>query len=106
MPQAEVILWSRLKGRQLERYKFRRQYSILHFVVDFYCPELKLAIEADGDSHYTEVGVLSDRKRQDQIEALGIHLLRFNNRDICEHLEEVLSRIAEQIKLITSPTPP
>ncbi len=106
MPPAEVVLWSRLKGRQLERYKFRRQYSILHFVVDFYCPELKLAIEVDGDSHYTEVAILSDRKRQEQVEDLGIHLLRFNNRDIYENLEEVLSRIAEQIKRITSPTPP
>ena len=54
MPLAEVILWSRLKGRQLEGHKFRRQYSIEHFVIDFYSTELRLAIEVDGDSHYVQ----------------------------------------------------
>jgi very-short-patch-repair endonuclease len=54
MPLAEIILWSRSKGRQLGGYKFRRQYSVEYFMIDFYCPELKLAIEVDGDSHYTE----------------------------------------------------
>ena len=52
MPPAEIILWSRLKGRQLEGYKFRRQSGVEHFVLDFYGPELKLAVEIDGDSHY------------------------------------------------------
>ncbi|MGD0919462.1 MAG: DUF559 domain-containing protein [Thermodesulfobacteriota bacterium] len=52
MPKAEVILWSRLKGKRLDGYKFRRQFSVAQFVVDFYCPRLKLAIEVDGDSHF------------------------------------------------------
>jgi very-short-patch-repair endonuclease len=52
MPLAEIILWERLKNRQLEGYKFRRQYSVQDFVIDFYCPELKLAVEIDGESHY------------------------------------------------------
>ncbi len=53
MPLAEIILCSRLKGRQVEGYKFRKQSSVEHFVLDFYGPELKLAVEIDGDSHYT-----------------------------------------------------
>ncbi len=52
MPDAEVILWSRLKGRQLLGCKFRRQYSVGAYVVDFFSVEIKLAIEVDGDSHY------------------------------------------------------
>ncbi len=52
MPEAEVILWSKLQSRQVDGLKFRRQYSVGRFVVDFYCSELKLAIEVDGDSHF------------------------------------------------------
>ena len=52
MPKAELILWSTLKSKGLDEYKFRRQYSVAQFVVDFYCPRLKLAIEVDGDSHF------------------------------------------------------
>ena len=54
MPDAEVILWSRLKGRQILGCKFRRQHSVGPFVMDFYSPEIRLAIELDGDSHYRE----------------------------------------------------
>jgi very-short-patch-repair endonuclease len=106
MPSAEVILWGRLKGRQLGGYKFRRQYSVENFVVDFYCPELKLAIEVDGDSHYIEDAKLSDRERQIKIETFGIQFLRFTNREIYENLQEVLLGLMERIKQITSPAPP
>jgi very-short-patch-repair endonuclease len=103
---ADVILWNRLKGKQLEGYKFRRQYSVEHFVIDFYCPELKLALEVDGDSHFTHDTDLSTIQRQSQIETFGIQFLRFTNREIYENLEGVLIKIAEKIKQITSPTPP
>ena len=52
MPTAEVILWTRLRGRQLLGCKFRRQYSVGAYVMDFYSPEVKLGIELDGDSHF------------------------------------------------------
>jgi very-short-patch-repair endonuclease len=52
MPKAEVVLWSRLKGKQLKGLKFRRQYGVGPYVVDFCCPELKLVIEVDGGSHF------------------------------------------------------
>ncbi len=106
MPLAEIILWGRLKSRQLEGCKFRRQYSIENFVVDFYCPELKLAIEIDGNSHYIENARLSDRERQNRIETFGIQFLRFTNIEIYENLEGVLLKIVERIRQITSPTPP
>ena len=106
MPLAEVVLWKRLKGRQLKGYKFRRQYSVKNFIVDFYCPEFKLAIEVDGESHYTEYGQFSDRGRQSCIEIFGIHILRFTNREVYENIEGVMLKIEEWIKQKTSPTPP
>lgn len=116
MPLAEVILWGRLKSRQLGGYKFRRQYGVESFVTDFYCPELKLAIEIDGDSHYASPhpllgkegnkGWLSDRERQDRIESFGIRFIRFTNREVYENIEGVLLQIMGRIKEITSPAPP
>ncbi len=91
MPSAEVLLWSKLKGKQLLGYKFRRQYSIDRFIVDFYCPALKLAIEIDGDTHTREV---YDRKRQEFIESFGIQFLRFTNTQVYENLEGVVELIA------------
>jgi very-short-patch-repair endonuclease len=112
----EIILWGRLKGRQLEGYKFRRQYGVENFVIDFYCPELKLAVEIDGDSHYIHPhpllgkegnkGRLSDRERQMRIEIFGIQFLRFTNLEIYENLGGVLAAIVKRIKQITSPSPP
>ena len=52
MTQAEKILWYYLRGRSLKGYKFRRQYGIGQYIVDFYCPAIRLVIEIDGDSHY------------------------------------------------------
>lgn len=106
MPLAEVILWSRLKGKQLAGYKFRRQYSVEKFVVDFYCPALKLAIELDGDSHCTEDARISDRERQMIVEGFGIQFLRLTIKEIYENLEGALLTIEERLKQITSPTPP
>jgi len=54
MPKAEQVLWSKLRRRQMLGYKFRRQYSIEAYVVDFYCPAARMAIELDGDSHFQQ----------------------------------------------------
>jgi very-short-patch-repair endonuclease len=93
LPQAEVILWSRLKNKALDGYKFRRQYSIGKFVINFYCPRLKLAIEVDGDSHFSEKSEPYDKERQRFIESFKISFLRFTNKDIYENLDEVLGAI-------------
>ena len=101
MPHAEVILWSKLKGKGIG-YKFRRQYSIGKFVVDFYSPELKLAIEVDGSSHYTENAMYRDNARQKTIESYSITFLRFTNKDIYENLNGVLIKIVEHINNTTT----
>lgn len=98
MPPAEVLLWLKLKGKGLEGYKFRRQYSVNNFVVDFYCPKLRLAIEIDGDSHFVEGADVTDKERQAIIESFGISFLRFTNKEIYENLDGILKQIMEYIK--------
>ena len=90
MTKAEIVLWSKLKGKQLNGLKFRRQCGINNYVVDFYCPELKLAIEIDGDVHAYNSRIVYDEKRQKEIEALGIKVLRYTNNDVIQNIEGVL----------------
>jgi very-short-patch-repair endonuclease len=107
MPRAEVILWSRLKGRQLLGCKFRRQYGVGAFVIDFYSPGVQLGIELDGDSHFQEGRPEYDRRRQAFIESFGIKILRFLNEEIYENLDGVLELIAREIiERRTPPSPP
>src|SRR5437764_1062079 len=82
MPKAEVMLWSVLKGRKMLGCKFRRQYGVSAYRIDFYCAELQLGIELDGESHYVGNAPGQDRHRQDFIESLGIRVLRFLNSDV------------------------
>ncbi|MDO8283138.1 MAG: endonuclease domain-containing protein [Thermodesulfovibrionia bacterium] len=98
MPKAEIILWSKLKNKSLCGYKFRRQYSVNKFVIDFYSPELKLAIEVDGDSHFTDGADICDKERQIIIESYGIEFLRFTNREVYENVDGVIEFIIENIK--------
>ena len=97
MPKAETVLWLKMKNKQMKGFKFRRQYSVNKYIVDFYCPELKLAIEVDGDSHYFDSNIESDKKRQEYIESKGINVLRFTNNDVYQNLTEVLSTIEKYI---------
>ena len=98
MPRAELALWTKLRSKGLDGYKFRRQYSVGKFVVDFYCPRLKLAVEVDGDSHFSEGSERGDKERQHFIESFGISFLRFTNNDIYENLDTVLERIEASIQ--------
>ena len=103
MPAPEVILWAHLRSKMLEGYRFRRQYGIDRYVVDFYCPKAKLALEIDGDSHFNNESQNYDRVRDEYVEALGIRVLRFTNREICENLNGVLQVIQNYL---TPPAPP
>lgn len=101
--RAERILWPRLKGKGLVGHKFRRQQGVGPFIVDFYCPECKLAIELDGPVHDTIEAKEYDRRRQEYIEQYGIRFLRFTNDEVYQSVEEVLKKIANQL---TTPCPP
>ena len=100
MPKAEVLLWIQLKGKKMQGHKFRRQYGVGPYVLDFYCPELKLAIEIDGDSHFQAGAEEYDRDRQALIEKLGIRFLRFTNSDVYESLNGVLEKVAKAVQRI------
>jgi len=103
-PKAERILWSYIKNKQLG-YKFRRQYSVERYIIDFYCSELKLAIKVDGDTHYMNQEVMEyDKERQLYIESFGIRFLRFTNDDVYTNIEGVIEAI--QNYLCTTPSCP
>jgi very-short-patch-repair endonuclease len=103
MPLAEMIVWEKLKGRQVEGCKFRRQYSISAFVIDFYAPELRLAIELDGDSHFRDGAQDYDYERQMFLESKGTQFLRFTNQQVYEDLEVVLQIITQTVCSIRTP---
>jgi very-short-patch-repair endonuclease len=90
---AEAKLWSVLKSGQLSGRKFRRQHSVGEFILDFYCPQEKLAIELDGAGHFTASGNLHDAARTAYLNAVGIRVIRFENKLIWSALESVLQAI-------------
>jgi very-short-patch-repair endonuclease len=98
LSKAEAIMWKRLSRRQMHGCKFRRQHSVDQYVLDFYCPELKLAIEIDGDSHFVPDADISDKERQKYIETFGIRFLRFTNTDVCKNLDGVCRVIFNEIE--------
>ena len=95
MPQPEIILWSKIRRKQIADYRFRRQYSVGSYILDFYCPELKLAIEVDGESHIRTDVKEYDAQREEQIKQLGLTLLRFTNEDVTKNPNGVLQKIKE-----------
>jgi very-short-patch-repair endonuclease len=103
MTRAEVLLWIQLRNRQLLGQRVLRQYSIGSYIVDFYIPKLKLAVEIDGPSHAEQEAIEYDNMRQSYIEALGIRFLRFQNDEIYGDMESVLNSIASKIKSLTAP---
>ena len=94
--KAEILLWKRLQRSQLDGMKFRRQHSIGRYVVDFYCPEERIAIELDGSVHGTQIQSIRDKRKQIYIEGLGINFLRFYNEDVLMKMEGVMRAIREE----------
>ncbi len=76
---AEHLLWYQLRGGQLDGRKFRRQHGIGPYIVDFYCPEEKLAVELDGDIHNEPEVKEHDEIRDHYLTSHGVHVLRFGN---------------------------
>ncbi len=89
MPLAEKLIWFRLRGRHLSRFKFRRHVGLGPFVLDFYCPSCKLAIEIDE---------FDDAKRR-AIESYGITTMQFTKNEIFHGLDEVVHAIRRQIRI-------
>ncbi|MEI7502718.1 MAG: endonuclease domain-containing protein [Paludibacter sp.] len=98
MTAAEVALWLMIKNRQLDGERFLRQFSIGHFVVDFYCSKYNLAIELDGAGHFTVEGQIYDANRTDYLNALGVRVIRFENFEVFEYPMRTLEEIKKYLK--------
>jgi very-short-patch-repair endonuclease len=91
---AEARLWLHLKRGQLRGRKFRREHSIGAYIVDFYCPSERLAIELDGAAHDHAAAQAHDVRRSGYLGELRVRVIRFENRAVMENLEGVLAEIA------------
>jgi very-short-patch-repair endonuclease len=92
MTKAEVVLWQELKGKNLG-FKFRRQFGVGQYIVDFYCPEIKFAIELDGDVHTFKSTQYRDKQRQEFLENNNIFIKRYWNSEVLNHLDSILEDI-------------
>ena len=95
---AEIKLWTYLKNKQLSGRKFRRQHSIDNFILDFYCPGEKLAIELDGGYHNLKKQAAADRERDLILNFYGIKVLRFKNELVFKSPDGVLETIRREFK--------
>lgn len=90
---AEAKFWKIVQNKQLEGRKFRRQHSVGNYILDFYCPAEKLAIELDGQVHFNDTAREYDYERKLFLEYYGIKVLRFENKRVFEDLEWMLDVI-------------
>jgi len=95
---AERLIWSRLRGRRLAGYKFKRQVPIAGFVVDFAALEAKLIIEIDGGQH--SVRLEADQLRTEKLERFGYRIVRFWNHDVLNNIEGVLDAVIQELHIV------
>ncbi len=95
MTLAEKELWGHIRRKSLG-LEFHRQVPMLDYIVDFYCHEIGLAIEVDGEYHDNQI--LKDAHRQGRLEKRGVHFLRFKNKEVLSDIDSVLKAIAERIE--------
>jgi very-short-patch-repair endonuclease len=100
---AEILLWQELKNSKLG-VKFRRQQPLDHFIVDFYCADLNLVIEIDGNTHDFLAVATNDAHKENYLRNQGYHILRFTDHDVQQNLDGVITNISEY--LLTHKSPP
>jgi len=98
--KTENRLWQVINRDKILGYRFRRQYIIAGFILDFYCPKLKLGIEVDGSIHNLKDNIGYDLKRENIIKQYNINIIRFTNEDVENNVLTVLKRLNEHIKSI------
>ena len=97
---SEAMLWERLRANKLNDLHFRRQHPVANYILDFYCHEHRLAIELDGKIHDQKDQKERDLGRENNLRALGIHILRFDNDFVIQETTEALRRILITIERI------
>lgn len=96
--EAESYLWYFLRAKRLLGYKFRRQHPIDNYILDFYCPEKKLAIEVDGGQHGEGFQMVYDRNRSEALEKHGISVIRYWDHDVLTNADGILDDIIQELK--------
>ena len=96
MTKEERKLWYAFLRKHQQ--PFRRQFIIENYILDFYCPSAKLAIEIDGAQHYSDEALVYDQNRTDRLNQLGIMVLRFTNVDIQRRFQAVCELIDFEVK--------
>jgi very-short-patch-repair endonuclease len=102
MSPPEVMLWQYLRGSQLGGLRFRRQHPIGPYILDFYCAELQLAVEVDGQSHDFRSRALADQRRDAWLQSQGVRVARFLASDVlsADGIEAVLKAILNEASAI------
>ena len=99
MTEQEKILWQYIRKRNIANCKFRRQYAIGNYIVDFICREKHLIIEIDGGEHNTENSLLYDNERTKYLESKGFKVIRFWNNEIENNIEGVYLEILKNLNV-------
>jgi len=96
MTDVEILLWSHLRNKKLDGFKFRRQHPIWIFIADFYCHEVKLVVELDGGIHQQKEIKEHDINRTAELKRFEIKVIRFTNEEVLENTEKILNQIKEE----------
>ncbi len=103
---AERKMWNLLRDRQLANFKFRRQHPIGGFILDFYCPQVRLAVELDGGQHLDAEAILADQERTRKLAELGVRVIRFSDDEVLMHTLAVQDAIYLELeRRMPSPQP-
>ena len=103
--EAELFLWSQLNNLKYLNVRFKRQHPVLYFVADFYCHKARLVIELDGGYHDIPEQYMYDKEREQELEDLGLKVIRFSNEQVLFHIVNSLKVIKEVIKERITPDP-
>ena len=101
MPEPEKRVWALLRNQKMG-VKFRRQHGIGYYIADFYCSELKLVIEIDGESHHSEAAQQYDQQRDEYMQALEIKSIRLSNKEVMQNIEGVYQYLHQCLSLLSS----
>jgi adenine-specific DNA-methyltransferase len=95
---AERRLWFILRDRKLGGFKFRRQHPVGGYIIDFFCMEANVGVEADGGQHYDPEGKAYDERRSEVLAALGVEILRFSDYDVLKYSDAVARTILHRLE--------
>jgi len=106
MTDAEQLLWSRLRRKQVHGVQFYRQKPMGPYIVDFYCAKAALVIEIDGGQHFSKEGVERDGERDDALAVMHVRVLRFDNGEVMRNTDGVMAVIEQAVLESKSPLTP